>query len=237
MKEHYVYIHMNPSTNEIFYVGKGKGHRKTNKTGRNKKWIEYVSKLSEPFKVLVIKDNLNEKQALELEKKVLNKIDFHYNDLTTNIAESDPDFDNGTFIQFNFGESNNNSNEQLNFRFQNMTENEIIKTLLDFPNEIKFSELKEEFDKIYDSFHDNYDELEEIDEDVFLDIESALDSIIDLIDEYKVSDKENISEFLTDLERERFDVEFILDEKPKGLQKKFAKRIISWIDEKINNYR
>ena len=69
MNEHYVYIHLNPSTNEIFYVGKGKGHRKTNKTSRNRKWIEYVSKLSEPFKVLVLKDNLSEKKALELEKK------------------------------------------------------------------------------------------------------------------------------------------------------------------------
>ena len=76
--------------------------------------------------------------------------------------------------------------------------------------------------------------LEEIDEDVFIDIESALDSINDLIDEYKVSDKENITEFLTDLERERFDVEFILDEKPKGKQKKFTKRIINWIDKKLN---
>ena len=84
-----------------------------------------------------------------------------------------------------------------------MSDNEIIKTLLDFPNELKLSELKKEFDEIYDSFHANYIELEEIDEDVF-------------IDEYKVSDKENITEFLTDLERERFDIEFILDEKPKG---------------------
>tara|TARA_R110002072_G_scaffold195709_1_gene353024 strand:- start:53 stop:760 length:708 start_codon:yes stop_codon:yes gene_type:complete len=234
MKEHYVYIHMHPSTNEIFYVGKGKGHRKTNKTGRNKKWIEYVSKLSEPFKILVIKKNLNEKEALELEKKVLNKIDFHYNDLTTNIAESDLDFESGIFIQFNFGESNEKTKEQSNFRFEKMSNNEIIKTLLDFPNEFKLSEIKKEFDKIYDSFHDNYDELEEIDEDVFIDIESALDSINDLIDEYKVSDKENLKEFITDLERERFDVEFILDEKPKGLQKKFTKKIINWIDGKLN---
>ena len=66
MNEHYVYIHLNPSTNEIFYVGKGKGkgHRKTNQTSRNRKWIEYVSKLSEPFKILVLKDNLNEKKHL-----------------------------------------------------------------------------------------------------------------------------------------------------------------------------
>tara|TARA_R110001606_G_scaffold388956_2_gene554644 strand:- start:1266 stop:1973 length:708 start_codon:yes stop_codon:yes gene_type:complete len=234
MNEHYVYIHLNPSTNEIFYVGKGKGHRKTNQTSRNRKWIEYVSKLSEPFKVLVLKDNLSEKKALELEKKVLNKIDFHYNDLTTNIAESEPDLDSGIFIQFAFNESNSSSNEKLQFRFEKMSDNEIIKTLLDFPNELKFSELKKEFDEIYDSFHDNYDELEEIDEDVFIDIESALDSINDLIDEYKVSDKENITEFLTDLERERFDVEFILDEKPKGKQKKFTKRIINWIDKKLN---
>lgn len=68
---------------------------------------------------------------------------------------------------------------------------------------------------------------------MFLEIESALDSINDLIDEYKVSDNENLPEFLKDLERERFDMEFILDEKPKGMQKKVAERIINWIDEKI----
>ena len=123
--------------------------------------------------------------------------------MTTNIAESEPDLESSIFIQFGFKESNSNSNEKLKFRFERMSDNEIIKTLLDFPNELKLSELKKEFDEIYDSFHANYIELEEIDEDVF-------------IDEYKVSDKENITEFLTDLERERFDIEFILDEKPKG---------------------
>ena len=136
--------------------------------------------------------------------------------MTTNIAESEPDLESSIFIQFGFKESNSNSNEKLKFRFERMSDNEIIKTLLDFPNELKLSELKKEFDEIYDSFHANYDELEEVDEDIFIDIESALDSINDLIDEYKVSDKENITEFLTDLERERFDIEFILDEKPKG---------------------
>ena len=123
--------------------------------------------------------------------------------MTTNIAESEPDLESSIFIQFGFKESNSNSNEKLKFRFERMSDNEIIKTLLDFPNELKLSELKKEFDEIYDSFHANYIELEEIDEDVF-------------IDEYKVSDKENITEFLTELERERFDIEFILDEKPKG---------------------
>jgi len=235
MNEYYVYIHLNPATNEIFYVGKGKGHRKTAKTSRNEKWAEYVSRLSEPHKILVLKENLSERDALELEKKVLKKIDFHYDDLTTNIAESEPDWndDSGIFIKVDLGNIFTDSNKKVRYRFQNLSDKEIIKTLLDFPNELKLIEIQNEFDLIYDSFHDNYDELEEIDDDMFLDIESALDSINDLMDEYKVSDNENLTEFLKDLERERFDVEFILDEKPKGMQKKIVERIINWIDEKI----
>ncbi|WP_430467013.1 hypothetical protein [Winogradskyella ouciana] len=76
MNDYYVYIHLNPTTNEIFYVGKGKGHRKTAKTSRNEKWVEYVSKLTEPHKVLVLKENLSERDALDLEKKVLKKLTF-----------------------------------------------------------------------------------------------------------------------------------------------------------------
>ena len=132
-----------------------------------------------------------------------------------------------------FGNKFSESDKKIAYRFQNLTDDEIINSLLDFPNEIKLSEIQNEFDLIYDFFHDNYDELEVIDDDMFLDIESALDSINDLMDEYKVSDNENLAEFLKDLERERFDVEFILDEKPKGMQKQVTERIINWIDEKI----
>ncbi|MBO6880021.1 hypothetical protein [Winogradskyella sp.] len=205
MNDYYVYIHLNPTTNEIFYVGKGKGHRKTAKTSRNEKWVEYVSKLTEPHKVLVLKENLSERDALDLEKKVLKKIDFHYDDLTTNIAESEPEWndDSGILIKLDFRNIFSESDKKVSCRFQNLTDNEIIKSLLDFPNEIKLSEIQKEFDSIYDFFHDNYDELEEIDDDMFLDIESALDSINDLIDEYKVSDNKNLTEFLKDLERER----------------------------------
>ena len=235
MNDYYVYIHLSPTTNEIFYVGKGKGHRKSAKTSRNEKWTEYVSKLSEPHKVLVLKENLSEIDALDLEKKVLKKIDFHYDDTTTNIAESEPGWNknSGILIKLDFGNIFSESDKTISYRFQNLTDKEIIKSLLDFPNEIKLSEIQKEFDLICDFFHDNYDKLEEIDDDLFMDIESALDSINDLIDEYKVSDNENLTEFLKDLERERFDVEFILDEKPKGMQKQIAKRIINWMDEKI----
>ncbi|WP_430467014.1 hypothetical protein [Winogradskyella ouciana] len=155
--------------------------------------------------------------------------------MTTNIAESEPEWndDSGILIKLDFRNIFSESDKKVSCRFQNLTDNEIIKSLLDFPNEIKLSEIQKEIDSIYDFFHDNYDELEEIDDDMFLDIESALDSINDLIDEYKVSDNENLTEFLKDLERERFEVEFILDETPKGMQKQIAKRIINWIDEKI----
>jgi hypothetical protein len=131
MNDYYAYIHLNPTTNEIFYVGKGKGHRKSAKTSRNEKWTEYGSKLSEPNKGLVLKENLSEKDALDLEKKVLKKIEFHYHDTTTNIAESEPDLNNnsGILIRLDFGNNFSESDKKVSYRFQNLTDNEIIKSL------------------------------------------------------------------------------------------------------------
>lgn len=160
MNDYCVYIHLNPTTNEFFYVGKGKGHRKSAKTSRNEKWTEYVSKLSGPHKVLVLKEHLSERDALDLEKKVLKKIDFHYDDTTTNIAESESDWndENGILIKLGFGNKFSELEKKMASRFQNLTDDEIINSLLDFPNEIKLAEIQNEFDLIYDFFHDNYDE-------------------------------------------------------------------------------
>lgn len=233
MKDYYVYIHLNPTNNEIFYVGKGKGHRKSAKKSRNKKWLEYVSKLTEPFKILILKDKLTEQEALNLEEKILKKIDWHYNDLITNIDGSEP-YGNGILIEIDFGELIEDEEQvQKEARFQNYSDSEIIATLIDFPNSNEIKKIEKSFDSIFDFFHNNYDELEELDEDVFLDLETVIDTIKDLIEEYEVADKENLKEFKSDLKREREDVEMILDDNPTGIQKKFINKTLNWIDEYI----
>ncbi|MDG1849270.1 MAG: hypothetical protein P8I82_02100 [Flavobacteriales bacterium] len=234
MKDYYVYIHLNPSNNEIFYVGKGKGRRKTSKSSRNEKWVKYVSNLTEAFKVIVLKNNLSEREAFDLETRVLSKVDWHYEDETTNILDSEPNVNNGTFVQICFGKSiNTENNQEINTRFKNSTDEEIIKTLLEFPNQKIMQEIQRDFDLIFDFFHDNYDDLEEIDQDVFIGIESILDSINDLIERYEVADKENIGEFVVDLKGERFDVELLLNESPKGLQEIAIRKMLNWIDSNL----
>ena len=226
MKKYYVYIHLNPTNNEIFYVGKGTGERK-NSRNRNQNWLEYVSKLEKPHKILVLKDNLTEKESIELEEKVLKKIDIHFNDLTTNIDKSEQNLG----IKFEY--IIDSSKTEYKPRFENFTDSQIIESLLSFPSEKVFVNIGNDFEKIYDLFYDNFDEIEEIDEDIFMDLESTIDSITDLIEEYKVSENESLDDFISDLKRERYDVEIIKEENPKKLQKKIVSNLFEWIDNLI----
>lgn len=43
MKDCYVYTHKRNDTNEIFYVGKGRGNRADSLVGRNAKWLEITN--------------------------------------------------------------------------------------------------------------------------------------------------------------------------------------------------
>ena len=61
----YVYIHTKVTDNTIFYVGKGKGKRAWDKYSRNRHWKYIVAKHG--HNVVIVQDNLTEKQALELE--------------------------------------------------------------------------------------------------------------------------------------------------------------------------
>lgn len=66
MNEYYVYVHLNPNTKEVFYVGIGKGNRAWNQwAGRNKFWENYVNKHG--FEVELISENLTRKQAEKIE--------------------------------------------------------------------------------------------------------------------------------------------------------------------------
>ncbi len=66
MNEYYVYVHLNPNTKEVFYVGIGKGNRAWNQwAGRNKFWENYINKYG--FEVELISENLTRKQAEKIE--------------------------------------------------------------------------------------------------------------------------------------------------------------------------
>jgi hypothetical protein len=68
----YIYFHINPIKNEIFYVGKGSGLRAYRKDNRNIHWNNVVKKYG--FIVDIIEDNLEEEKAFEREKFYINKI-------------------------------------------------------------------------------------------------------------------------------------------------------------------
>ena len=70
MREYYVYIHQNPKTKDVFYVGIGKGNRAYNKwAGRNKFWDNYVNKHG--FEVELIAEGLTRAQAGKIEIKLI----------------------------------------------------------------------------------------------------------------------------------------------------------------------
>lgn len=65
MKMFYIYFHYRLDTDNVFYVGKGAGYRANSKSGRNKHWHNIVNKCG--YRVEIIKDNLSEKEAFDLE--------------------------------------------------------------------------------------------------------------------------------------------------------------------------
>ena len=69
---YYIYTHINPETNEIFYLGKGKNDRAYSKSGRNSGWREYTKPLLEKYEmediVHFVSLNLHEDDAYKYEK-------------------------------------------------------------------------------------------------------------------------------------------------------------------------
>lgn len=63
---YYVYEHKKPHTGDVFYVGKGHNYRAWSSDSRNKHWKHTVAKHG-GFEVNIIKDNLTNDDAIELE--------------------------------------------------------------------------------------------------------------------------------------------------------------------------
>ena len=68
----YVYFHINPLKNEVFYVGKGFGNRAYRKYGRNKYWKNTFNKYG--FIVDIIENGLTEQEAISKEIFYIEKI-------------------------------------------------------------------------------------------------------------------------------------------------------------------
>ena len=66
MNNYYIYFHINETSGEVFYVGKGKGKRAWHKSGRNQYWKNIVKKYG--YRVDIIHTDLSEKRAFDWEK-------------------------------------------------------------------------------------------------------------------------------------------------------------------------
>jgi len=70
--KYYIYFHINPLKNEIFYVGKGKDNRAFIKTGRSRYWNNIVKKYG--YIIDITDENLTEEEAFEKEVFYINRI-------------------------------------------------------------------------------------------------------------------------------------------------------------------
>ena len=68
----YVYLHRKKKNDEIFYVGKGIGVRYKKSAGRSSYWSDVA--LNNEWYATIIKDNLSEEDALELESIIIRTI-------------------------------------------------------------------------------------------------------------------------------------------------------------------
>lgn len=75
----YVYGHYTADTGEVFYIGKGKGirYKEKSKLRRSKFWQNVVNKHG--LVVRIIKENLSEEEAFELERKLIRQYGKRHN--------------------------------------------------------------------------------------------------------------------------------------------------------------
>lgn len=195
---YYVYIHVNPETKEIFYVGKGKGNRLTSLKSRNELWQDYVRELDGHFKTLKIKDGLTDSEALSLESQIIERIEFHYEDRLTNIDQTDNMYArDGISVSF----FDNSEEKVISPRFATSTEEQIVSTLSEFPNRRNQDLLAFEkaMDSLFDDFCDEMDDLEEIDEDHFFDLEYMIQDLIEESSKVLSSESFKLSDHVEEL--------------------------------------
>ena len=70
----YVYLHRRKTDNKVFYVGKGKGYRATDRSNRSQWWKRVAEK--HEVTVEIVFDNLSEEDAFQIEKDTI--LEFRY---------------------------------------------------------------------------------------------------------------------------------------------------------------
>jgi hypothetical protein len=68
---YFVYLHRDRASGLPFYVGKGKGRRAHVQEGRHPDWTVKVESLPEGFDVEIVKDDLSEEEAYDLERELI----------------------------------------------------------------------------------------------------------------------------------------------------------------------
>jgi hypothetical protein len=170
----------------------------TSHKSRNELWQEYVRNLKCDFRSLKVKVGLTDPEALLLESQIIERIEFHYEDRLTNIDKSDNMYArDGTTISF----LNSNEEKITSPRFSGSTDEQIVSTLSDFPNRDNRTLLAfdETIDSIWDDFCDEMDDLEEIDEDHFFDLEYMIQDLIEESSKVLSSESLMFSEYVEEL--------------------------------------
>ncbi len=194
--DYYVYAHLHPKTNDVFYIGKGKGNRAFEKVSRNNAWYKFTESLVQPYKVLILKDNLSEFMAETWEERLIEKFGtIHDGGILVNSTGSKIHPMMG--VSISVGEP-----EQPSHKWEGMHDPEIIDDLLSFPNWDDGEDIEAEFEALYDIIYDRYDEFEDENGDAVVDVENEVCEIADFISIYKHSCDKNAREEL----RDNFDV-------------------------------
>ena len=204
-KQFYTYIHLNPKTFEIFYIGKGIGNRAYSKAKRNTEWKKYIESLQIDFKVLIVKDNQSSEEAEELEQMLITKIGSVIEGGTL-LNRDGLGFNPNMLISIGEEEKRNEKSKYFGW-----SDEDIIADLLSFPN-FKSGELTEKrFEEITEGFNEMYDDIEEYNEDMLFDIEQFYDGLESLISEHKHSSISK-KEFVEELESIEEDIEEFREE-------------------------
>lgn len=69
----YVYLHVNTETQEVFYVGMGVGRRAWDVLRRSRKWKEAITTAHTSWRVEIVKGDLSEIEAEQLEEDTIQK--------------------------------------------------------------------------------------------------------------------------------------------------------------------
>lgn len=69
----YIYRHIRPDTNEVFYVGKGleNSNRHLSKQGRNKYWHNIVNKNNGQYDIEIMMEDLTHEESIEKEQEFI----------------------------------------------------------------------------------------------------------------------------------------------------------------------